>query len=289
MTHTLYLGDRAYSSWSLRAWLLIEVFDLPVETRYVDFHAADVASQLADVAPARTVPTLKTPEGAIVSESLAIAEELASRFPDAPLWPSEPKARAIARGLASEMHAGFAALRAACPMNLRIAYQGFPVSEAVAEDVARIAAIWANAQEETGGDWLCGDYSIADAFFAPVAMRIATYDLPVGPAARAYVERHLTHGPLRRWRAMGLVEGETLARYAMDHATRRWPGPAPRPAKAIETGTPENAACPYSGKPPTHLLETQRRVIGFCNAFCRDKTVADPEAWPAFMALLERR
>ncbi|MEM8592171.1 MAG: glutathione S-transferase [Pseudomonadota bacterium] len=290
MTYTLYLGDRAYSSWSLRAWLLCDVFDLPVRYVYVDFHAADVAAQLVDVAPARTVPTLRTPEGAIISESLAIAEELATRFPEAGLWPADPKARAIARSLASEMHAGFGPLREDCPMNLRVAYAGMEPSEDVLENLGRIETIWNAARDATGGEWLCGDYSIADAFYAPVAARIAGYGLSVSEGAASYVAQHLAHLPFRRWRAMGLVQGQTLARYKRRYETRPWPGPPPRAVLAIEDGLGcVNEFCPYSGDPVTHFLEMDGRTYGFCNSFCRDKTVSDPEAWPAFMAITEAR
>lgn len=291
MTYDLILGDYAYSSWSLRGWLLLDRFGLPYRTRLVDFNAdASVAEQLANLAPARTVPTLVTPEGAIVSDSLAIAEELASRHPEAGLWPTDPRARATARTLAAEMHSGFAALRSACPMNLRTAYTGVTPSEAVLADLSRIETLWTHARATCTppGPWLCGAYSAADAFFAPVAARIAGYGLPVSDAARAYVAAHLADPAFRRWRAMGLVRGATLAQYANSYAMIPWPGPAPRIGQPIDAGTPENEACPYSGKPVTHLMEYEGRTFGFCNAFCRDKTAADPEAWPAFTALIDR-
>ena len=283
----LVIGDYAYSSWSLRGWLLLHRFGIPFETRLVDFHdAAGVAEQLADIAPARTVPTLVTDDGAVVWDSLAIAEELADRFPDAGIWPADPVLRALARSLAAEMHSGFSALRGDCPMNLRCAYDGFEPSAAVRADLDRIETLWAHALDRSGGPWLAGAYSAADAFFAPVAARIAGYGLPVGPVARDYVTGHLADPAFRRWRAMGLVHGATLPWYARDFAQVPWPGPAPIPARAVTEGRPENAACPYSGKPVTHLMEVEGRVFGFCNAFCRDKTVADPAAWPAFSALL---
>lgn len=292
MTYDLILGDYAYSSWSLRGWLLLDRFGLPYRTRLLDFNAeASVAEQLADLAPARTVPTLVTPEGAIVSDSLAIAEELASRHPDAGIWPADPRARATARTLAAEMHSGFAALRSACPMNLRTAYTGVIPSEAVLADLARIEALWDHARATCAppsGPWLCGAYSAADAFFAPVAARIAGYGLPVSDPARAYVTAHLTDPAFRRWRAMGQVRGATLAHYAKTYATVPWPEPAPRSAQSVDVGTPENTACPYSGRPVTHLMQYEGRIFGFCNAFCRDKTAADPEAWPAFTALMGR-
>lgn len=283
----LVLGDYAYSSWSLRGWLLLERFGIPFRTRMVDFHdPTGVAGQVADIAPARTVPTLVAEDGAVVWDSLAIAEELASRCPDAGIWPEDPALRAMARSLAAEMHSGFAALRGDCPMNLRRAYEGLHPSGAVRADLDRIEALWAHALGRSGGPWLAGAYSAADAFFAPVAARIAGYGLSVGEGAQAYVAAHLADPAFRRWRAMGLVHGETLPWYARDFAQVPWPGPAPIPARALAEGRAENAACPYSGRPVTHLMEVEGRVFGFCNAFCRDKTVADPAAWPAFMTLL---
>lgn len=289
MTHHLILGDRAYSSWSLRGWLLFEKFGIPFRQTMLDFHAdTSVAEQLAEYFPARTVPTLICDDGSVISESLAIAEELASRNPDAGIWPNTPKARAIARNLASEMHSGFSALRSECPMNLRTAYRDFTVSDEVHTDLRRIEAIWDHARASHGGEgsWLCGSYSAADAFYAPVAARIAGYSLQVSESAQAYVNQHLNDPAFRRWRAMGLVRGATLPWYAKDAPQMPWPGPAPLRAKAVETGNPENNLCPYSRKEITHLLEMDGRVFGFCNEFCRDKTVADPEAWLAFMALV---
>jgi glutathione S-transferase len=282
MTSDLLIGDYAYSSWSLRGWLMFDHFGVPVRTTMVDFASGDVAEQLTAHAPARTVPTFLTPDGVAVSDSLAIAEEVASRFPEADLWPADPAARAMARTLAAEMHSGFAALRQACPMNLRTAYRDVPVSAEVQANLDRIEVIWGHALDRFGGPWLCGAYSAADAFYAPVAARIAGYRLTVGPVAAAYVAAHLADPSFRRWRAMGLVRGATLARYARDYPQVAWPGPAPLAAKAVESGVAENAGCLYSGKPVTHLLEAGGRVFGFCNAFCRDKTVADPLAWPAF-------
>lgn len=291
MTYQLFLGDYAYSSWSLRGWLLFEKFGISRNQTVVDFSGTSVAEQMPQCAPARTVPTMITPEGAVVSDSLAIAEELASRHPDAGLWPTEAKARATARTLAAEMHSGFTALRSDCPMNLRVSYEDAAPSEAVLADLARLETIWSYARDTcaASGPWLCGDYSAADAMFAPVAARIAGYNLPVGEAAQAYVAAHLADPAFRRWRAMGMVHGAHLPWYAKDFATRIWPGPNPLEAKAIAEGMPENTHCPYSGKPSTHLMALQGRNFGFCNAFCRDKTVADPEAWPAFMALLQAR
>jgi glutathione S-transferase len=287
MTYDLAIGDRAYSSWSLRGWLLFDAFGIPVQTHSARLYTDEFAALLKDFLPSRTVPTMRTPDGTVVPETLAIAEELASRHPDAGIWPKGPKARAVARVLAAEMHAGFSALRSYCPMNLRVSYEDCTPPDAVLADLDRLQVVWAWARRETGSDgpWLCGDYSGADAFFAPVAGRIAGYNLPVGAKAAAYVAAHLAHPSFRRWRAMGLVDGADQDHYRRDYPRRPWPGPQVMPAKAVANGPSVNATCPYSGKPVAHYIELGGKVWGFCNPFCRDKTVADPEAWPKFMAI----
>ena len=287
MTYDLVIGDRAYSSWSLRGWLFFDAFGIPVRTHSARLYTDELPTLLRQFHPARTAPTMRTPEGTVVPETIAIAEELATRHPEAGLWPSDPRARAVARVLAAEMHAGFTALRSHCPMNLRVSYTDCAPPDAVLADLARLQVIWDWARQETGaqGPWLCGDYSAADAFFAPVATRIATYNLPIGPAGMDYVMAHLSHPSFRRWRAMGMVDGADQEFYRRDYPRRDWPGPKPLAARAVDGTQAENTACPYSGKPVTHVLELDGRRFGFCNAFCRDKTAADPEAWPKFMAL----
>ncbi|MFN3845112.1 MAG: glutathione S-transferase N-terminal domain-containing protein [Paracoccaceae bacterium] len=287
--YDLVIADRAYSSWSLRGWLLFDVFAIPYTLHRARLYTHDLPNLLTSYPPARTVPVIRTPDGVVIPESLAIIEELASRHPDIAIWPSDPKARAVARVLASEMHSGFVALRSHCPMNLRVSYTDCAPPQAVLDDLQRLETVWNWAWDQTGsGQWLCGDYSAADAFFAPVASRIATYNLPVSPKALAYVQAQLAHPSFRRWRAMGLVDGADQDFYARDYATRPWPGPTPLVAHPVAGLQTENSVCPYSDAPVTHALELQGRRFGFCNAFCRDKTVADPEAWPKFMALVSR-
>ena len=288
MNWTLVIGDPAYSSWSLRAWLLFDRFNLPMSLQHVSFAEHTVAAQIPDYSPARTVPTVRTPEGTVIWDSLAIAEELATRVPAANLWPAEPAQRATARAVTAEMHSGFSALRTTCPMNLRMAHIGFPVPEEVKEDLARLEMIWTHARAMSVGDgpWLFGAYSIADAFFAPVAARIATYDLELGASAQAYVAAHLADPAFRRWRALGLTHGPDLPWYFRDYPQRMWPGPTPRSASVVSDGVSENTVCPYSGGAISHLIEVEGRIFGFCNAGCRDKTLVDPDAFPAFSALL---
>lgn len=287
MTYDLVIGDRAYSSWSLRGWLLFDAFDIPVKTHRAQLYTDALATILRDYVPAKTAPTMRTPDGSVVPETIAIAEELATRHPDAGLWPATPHARATARVLAAEMHAGFAALRSHCPMNLRASYTDCAPPEDVLTDLRRLETLWAWARGTTASTtpWLCGAYSAADAFFAPVAARIATYNLPVSADAMLYINAHLAHPGFRRWRAMGMVDGPDQDYYRRDYPRRDWPGPVRLPARATEGTIAENTLCPYSGQAVSHTLELYGRRFGFCNAFCRDKTVADPEAWPKFMAL----
>ena len=288
MTYDLVIGDRGYSSWSLRGWLCFDAFGIPVKLHTARLYTDELATLLRNFFPGKSAPTMRTPDGVVVPETIAIAEELASRHPDAGHWPKDIKARAIARALTAEMHSGFGALRSHCPMNLRASYTDCAPTPEVLADLKRLELIWSYARRETGSrtPWLCGDYSVADAFFAPVAGRIAGYNLPVGPDAMAYVHAHLSHPSFRRWRAMGLVDGADQEYYRRDYPRRPWPGPVPLSARAVKGTQAENIACPYSGGPVTNVLETGGRRFGFCNAFCRDKTVADPEVWPKFVALL---
>jgi glutathione S-transferase len=287
MSYQLAIGDRSYSSWSLRGWLLFDAFGIPVTVQKARLYTDELPNLLKAYFPAGTVPALRCDDGSVIAESLAIAEELATRHPGVGIWPDDPQARAAARTVTSEMHAGFVALRSHCPMNLRVSYTDCAPPAEVLADLARLELIWDWSRKQSGsnGPWLCGDYSAADVFFAPVAARIAGYNLSVGPAARDYVNAHLAHPSFRRWRAMGMADGADQDFYRRDYPRRDWPGPKPLAAKAVEGTEAENRACPYSGKPVSHVLHLNGRRFGFCNAFCRDKTVADPEAWPAFMAI----
>ncbi|MEL6235024.1 MAG: glutathione S-transferase [Pseudomonadota bacterium] len=292
-TDLLVIGDRSYSSWSLRGWLLWAAFERHVPVRLAPMFTPAFSSALQGLGAATTVPAARI-DGVPVWDSAAIAETLAERWPD--MWPADPAQRAAARSLAAEMHAGFQALRRDYPMNLRHRFEGRALSDAVRADLARIEALWewafaldpARGAEPDQG-WLFGAYSIADAFFAPVAARIAGHALPVGAQAQAYVARHLAHPPFRRWRAMGLADGVVQDRYEFD-APVPWPGPAPRPAEPVTGAAPENQACPFSGRPvdAASLAQIGGRTLGFCNPWCRDKAVADPDAWPEVTALLRQ-
>ena len=154
-------------SWSLRGWLLFDAFGIPVKLHTARLYTDELPTLLKSFFPGKTAPTMRTPDGVVVPETIAIAEELASRHPEAGIWPTDPKARAIARVLAAEMHAGFSALRNHCPMNLRVSYQDCAPPDAVLADLARLEILWAWAKQQTGSEtWLCGAYSAADAFLS---------------------------------------------------------------------------------------------------------------------------
>ena len=225
MTYDLYIGDRTFSSWSLRGWLMLEKFGLAHRLHLVGLYSGTMTTDLAALAPARLVPVLRTPEGHVVGDTFAIAETLHERHPDAGLWPRDAEARALARWHAAEIHSGFAALRAECPMQLLRVYEGVEPSPALTADLARLETIWQSARSRfgAGGPWLFGRYSLADVFYAPVAARLVGYDLPISDAARAYVGAHLADPAFRAWRAEGLKVAYDPEPYARDLASRPWP------------------------------------------------------------------
>ncbi len=215
----LILGNKNYSSWSLRPWLALAETGEPFEEEVIDLDQPGTKAAIARHSPAGKVPIL-VDGGITVWETLAILEYLAEKFPAAQLWPADPAARAMARAISSEMHAGFAALRAAAPMNLWRPHQARTVSAAVEADLRRIGAIWnqARARFGQGGPFLFGRFSNADAMFAPVATRILTYGLPVDAASAAYVETIHAMPSFRRWHAAALQETALITADEID-----WP------------------------------------------------------------------
>lgn len=224
MTYQLLIADKSYSSWSLRGWLSFHAFDIACDVTSTRMYCDDFARDLAAFAPAplRTVPVVRAPEGGVLTDSLAIAWHLAEAFPDHGLLPAGAAARADALSLISEMHSGFAALRGDCPMNLRTGWQGFRPSEAVLADLVRVETLWARALAAHGGPWLCGPYSLADVFFAPLATRIVTYGLPASDLARGYIAGHLNHPSFVAWCKAGLAEGPDQPSYDMGLPRRKF-------------------------------------------------------------------
>ena len=296
MSYTLYLGDAAYSSWSMRGWLLLDGFGIAFRKAWTPMYSDAFTAMQTRNAPARTVPALAIGDGeALVWESLAIAETLAERHPEAGHWPADTAARAAARSLAGEMHAGFHALRDRPSMNLRRRYSGFEPTEAERADAARVQTLWSWALDRFGGPWLGGaDFGAVDAMYAPVATRFVTYGFALGPEAEAYVRTVYAHPSFRRWHAIADADPRVLDRYDLDlpsSGPQGAPRPEPLPAQryAGDPADAVNAACPYSGKPvqADSLARIDGRIVGFCNRGCRDKSVADAAAWPALEALLK--
>ena len=213
----LYIGNKNYSSWSLRPWLLMRhagiAFD-EVKLR-LSFEGDSLFKRaLAKVAPTGKVPVL-VDDGFAVWDTLAIAEYLAEKFPAKALWPADPKARARARSLCAEMHSGFAALRSHCPMNIEAELPEVGVrlmndEPAVGQDLARIVQMWQQQLADTGGPFLFGGFSIADAYYAPVCARIKTYALPVPADVGAYVERVYALPAMQQWVAEARAENDFL-------------------------------------------------------------------------------
>ncbi len=188
MTLRLFIGNKAYSSWSMRPWLLMRHFGLPFEEVVIPLDQPQTQVELLRHSPTGKVPALAA-EGLVISESLAIIEYLADAQPAVAIWPEDRLVRAAARTVATEMHAGFGDLRKACPMNFRRAVRRIDVSEAVSADVERIEAMW-GAMRDTygkGGPFLFGAFCAADAMFAPVVNRLEIYDLAKRESSRAYM------------------------------------------------------------------------------------------------------
>jgi glutathione S-transferase len=214
----LYVGNKNYSSWSMRPWVLLAQAGIPFDSVTVRFDAFTPDSRfkqtLRTLSPAGRVPVLVDGD-LVVWDTLAIAEYLAEGFPEKRLWPADRAARARARSVCAEMHSGFSALRGSCPMNIEAALpQAGQIiwrdQPAVRDDVARIVEMWGGLIERHGGPLLFGEFSIADAYFAPVCMRLRTYALPVPPAIAAYGERVAALPGVRAWIDAALAEQDFL-------------------------------------------------------------------------------
>jgi glutathione S-transferase len=205
----LIIGNKNYSSWSLRPWIAMKVAGIPFEETVLPLYQPGSRDQVLKYSPTGKVPVLIDGDIAIW-ESIAILDHLAERFPDAKLWPDDDlAARAHARAIAAEMHAGFADLRNHCPMNMRRdRSRKRALTPAVEANVARIDAIWSSARARfgRGGLFLFGRFGAADAMYAPVVSRVASYSIPVSAPARAYMEAVMALPAWKAWEEAGRVE-----------------------------------------------------------------------------------
>jgi glutathione S-transferase len=203
----LVIGNKNYSSWSLRPWMALTMAGIPFRETVIPLDTPETASLIAQHSGAGRVPVLHHGRQT-VWDSLAIMEYLAELFPEKHLWPKPLSARAIARAVANEMHAGFGALRSACPMNLRRPRRPVPLSAEVLKDVARIEHIWRECRAKfgKGGKFLFGRFSIADAMYVPIATRFDTYAVDVAEDTRAYMNTIMNTEAFAAWREAALKE-----------------------------------------------------------------------------------
>jgi glutathione S-transferase len=214
----LVIGNKNYSSWSMRPWVLMKQLGIAFDEvkLHFDFAGSSAFRQtVAQYSPAGRVPVL-VDDGFAVWDTLAIAEYLAEAFPGHGVWPADARQRARARSVCAEMHAGFGALRDICPMNIEatLEHAGARVwaeQEALRRDVARIESMWADALAGSGGPFLFGAFGGADAYFAPVCMRFRTYALPVSGTTRTYIERIVATPAVKRWVDDALAEADFVA------------------------------------------------------------------------------
>jgi len=216
MALTLVIGNRNYSSWSLRAWLAMKMAGLDFEEIRIALDRPETREEILRYSPSGRVPCL-IERGAgdfVVWDSLAICEYVNEAHAGGALWPADQATRARARAVVAEMHAGFGALRQHLPMDIRARLPGrgagsLALAE-VAEEVARVQSIWSEALAASGGPFLFGGFTIADAFYAPVLTRFVTYAVPLPPGLAAYSERVLALAPMREWIAAAENEAEII-------------------------------------------------------------------------------
>jgi glutathione S-transferase len=197
---TIYIGNKNYSSWSLRAWLVAKAAGIAFEEVLIPLYRPDSRAQLLRLSPSGKVPALQHGD-LTVWESLAIGDYLAEIRPQARLWPEDRAARAVARAVSDEMHAGFAALRRELPMNMRASVPDRPMTPELRADLDRVAALWRDCRRRFGGGgrYLFGGFTVADAMYAPVASRLKTYGVALDGAAQDYAETLLDHPAFREW------------------------------------------------------------------------------------------
>jgi glutathione S-transferase len=209
----LVIGNKNYSSWSMRAWVAMTAFGIPFEEVKVALDRPDTATRIAQYSTAGRVPVLIAGQ-ITVWDSFAICEYLAEQFANKQMWPDNVEARAMARSICAEMHSGFNGLRSAMWMNIRANFHGKGRTPEAQADIGRICEIWETCLARSGPhQFLFGEFSIADAFFAPVVMRFRTYGVSLAPALEAYVERVVRQPAVARWMLEALAEPEAIDKY----------------------------------------------------------------------------
>ncbi|WP_433704072.1 glutathione S-transferase family protein [Paraburkholderia sacchari] len=195
----LVIGDKNYSSWSMRPWVLMTHFGIPFEEVLIELGEPDTKAAILAFSASGKVPCLVTDDGLAVWDTLAIAETLAERFPQHALWPRDANARARARSVSAEMHSSFTDLRSTMPMAIRTSKPGAGATPGTLADIARIDALWNACLDASGGPFLFGEFSIADAMYAPVVMRFNSYAPALSPKAAAYAARVSAEPAVAAW------------------------------------------------------------------------------------------
>ena len=212
---TLVIGNKNYSTWSMRPWVAMTAFNIPFTEVKIALDQPETATLIAKYSASGRVPVLLAGD-TMIWDSLAICEYLAEQFREKNMWPLDVVKRAMARSICAEMHAGFGDLRQAMWMNIRADFHGKGRTPGAQGDIGRICEIWEDCMAHSGAhDFLFGDFSIADAFYAPVVMRFKTYGISLAPALQAYADRVTAHPAVALWIAGALAETETAPRY--DH------------------------------------------------------------------------
>ena len=213
MKPKLVIGNKNYSSWSLRAWFLLREAGIDFDENRILLDTAETTAQIAAFTQAGRVPVLLL-DKLTVWDTMAIAESVAERWPNKNLWPGDVDARAHARSISAEIHSGFEALRAGMPMNCRAMGRKVPLPDELTQDVDRIIAIWSDCHRRYGSDdgWLFGDFCVADAMYAPVVLRFRTYGINLPESAAFYARRLLQSAAIQDWLAAAESEVEVLER-----------------------------------------------------------------------------
>ncbi|MEW8044478.1 MAG: glutathione S-transferase family protein [gamma proteobacterium symbiont of Phacoides pectinatus] len=208
---TLIIGNKNYSSWSLRPWILLKHFQVPFEEKRVALFTETTDAELKPYNSDLKVPVLQD-GNLLIWDSLAILEYISEQYLDNRGWPDDPAARATARSVSAEMHSSFPNVRGEFPMNCRKHFDNIQPSREAEREIRRIKALWRECRERfgSGGEWLFGDYTIADAMYAPIALRLAGYSLPLEGIERDYVESVLKQPAIIEWIATGKAETEII-------------------------------------------------------------------------------
>ena len=201
----LLIGNRNYSTWSLRPWLVLRHFEIPFDDELLQLSGEGFRDVLAERSPTGRVPVLIDGD-LVVPETIAIIEYLADKFPNMAIWPADIGNRALARAASAEMHAGFTSLRSHAPMNLRASHPGKVDLDLVSRDLHRVETLWGDLLAKSGGPYLFGAFTGADAMYAPLATRLRTYDLPVSDTSARYIEAIYALPSFQDWLSQALAE-----------------------------------------------------------------------------------